>query len=147
MSTRWRFIALIAVPLLVVAGAVLTEAQSASGGGGTLTRGIAFYGPYSGAQYPAAGTGVVPAGSGKSVTKVLLPAFAIPNSGGGQDENHVVVTIQGHYAGYWMVGAKIRPFTSDYGKASGKLIVWLNKPAPADRNIRFSYMTFGIFND
>ena len=147
MVTRWRFIALLIAPLLVLSGAFITRAWSSAEGGGTLTRGIAFYGPYSGAQYPAAGTGIVPAGSDRSVTKVLLPAYAIPNSGGGQDENHVVVTIQGYYAGYWVVGAKIRPFTSDYTHQSGKLIVWLNKPAPARMNIRFSYMTFGIFND
>ena len=147
MSTRWRFVALLAAPILVLTGAFISRAWSSAEGGGTLTRGIAFYGPFSGAQYPAAGTGVVPAGSDRSVTKVLLPAFSIPNSGGGQDENHVVVTIQGHFAGYWVVGAKIRPFTSDYSQQSGKLIVWLNKPAPADANIRFSYMTFGIFND
>jgi hypothetical protein len=146
MATR-RLVAILVAPLLVLAGALITSARSSSEGGGTLTRGIAFYGPFSGAQYPAAGTGVVAAGSDRSVTKVLLPAFAIPNSGGGQDENHVVATIQGHHDGYWIVGAKIKPFVSDYSKESGNLVVWLNKPAPAGTSIRFSYFTFGIFND
>jgi hypothetical protein len=54
---------------------------------------------------------------------------------------------EGHYPGYWVVGAKIKPFTSDYNQASGKLVVWLNQPAPPDTPITFSYFTFGIFND
>jgi len=146
MRTRTRLVAILVAPLLVLGGALIARASSPSGGG-TLTRGIAFYGQSSGAEFPAAGTGSVPGGSSKSVTTILLPAFAIPNAGGGQDENHVVATIQGHFPGYWIVGAKIRPFVSDYGQQSGKLIVWLNKPAPPDTPITFSYLTLGIFND
>jgi hypothetical protein len=114
---------------------------------GARKRGIAFYGPFSGAEFPAAGTGTVPVGSSKSVTTILLPAFVIPNSGGGQDENHVVATIQGHFPGYWIVGAKIKPPVSGYNHESGKLVVWLNKAEPPDTPITFSYFTFGIFND
>ena len=146
MHTRTRLIALLVAPLIVVGGTLIAGAGSTSGGG-TLTQGIAFFGPFSGAEFPAAGTGTVPAGSLRSETTILLPAFSIPNAGGGQDENHVVATIQGHVPGYWIVGAKIRPFVSDYNKESGMLVVWLNKPAPADRPITFSYVTFGIFND
>ncbi len=145
MRTRTWLLTLAVVPSLILGGALVVNA--ASGGGGTLTRGIAFFGEGSGAEFPAAGTGVVTAGSSRSATSVLLPAFAIPNASGGQDENHVVVTIQGHFPGYWIVGAKIKPFVSDYSQQSGTLIVWLNKPAPADTTITFSYMTFGIFND
>jgi hypothetical protein len=147
MTVRLRLVAVFVAALLVLGGALMTSALSSSGGGGTLTRGIAFYGTSSGARFPAAGTGVVPAGSTRSATRILLPAFAIPNAGGGQDENHVVATIEGHVPGYWIVGAKIEPSTSDYTQQSGRLIVWLNKPAPADRSINFSYFTFGIFND
>jgi hypothetical protein len=146
MRTRTRVAALLVAPLLVMGGAFMAGAQSSSGGG-TLTRGIAFYGPFSGAEFPAAGTGTVAAGSSRSVTTILLPAFTIPNAGGGQDENHVVATIRGHVSGDWIVGAKIRPFVSDYNNESGTLVVWLNKPAPADSPITFSYFTFGIFND
>jgi len=146
MRTRTRIAAMLVAALLVIGGAYVAGAQSSSGGG-TLTRGIAFYGPFSGAEFPAAGTGTVAAGSSRSATTILLPAFAIPNAGGGQDENHVVATIQGHVPGYWIVGAKIRPFVSDYNNESGTLVVWLNKPAPPDTPIRFSYFTFGIFND
>ena len=124
----------------------MASAQSSSGGC-TLTRGIAFYGQFSGAEFPAAGTGTVPARSSRSVTSILLPAFAFPNAGGGQDENHVVATIQGNVPGYWIVGAKIRPSVSDYNQQSGTLVVWLNKPAPPNTSITFSYFTFGIFND
>jgi hypothetical protein len=145
MRTRRRFVTLLVAPLLVLAGGVV--AVAASSGGGTLTRGIAFFGESSGADFPAAGTGTVAAGSDRSVTTILLPAFAIPNAGGGQDENHVVATIQGHFPGYWIVGAKIRPAVSDYSQQSGRLRVWLNKPAPAETPITFSYLTFGIFND
>jgi hypothetical protein len=148
MATRRRFIAILVAPLLVLGGALIASAQSSTpSGGGTLTRGIAFFGPFSGAEYPAAGTGTVAARSSRSVTRILLPAFAIPNSGGGQDENHVVATLQGHYPGYWIVGAKIEPAVSGYDQESGKLIVWLNKPAPPGTPISFSYFTFGIFND
>jgi hypothetical protein len=146
MRARTRVVAVVVAPLLVLGGALMAVAQSSSGGG-TLTRGIAFYGLGSGADFPAAGTGMVAAGSSRSVTKILLPAFEIPNASGGGDENHVVATIQGHYPGYWIVGAKIKPFTSDYNQGSGKLVVWLNQPAPPDTPITFSYFTFGIFND
>jgi hypothetical protein len=146
MRTRTWVVAILVTPLLVVGGMLIARAQSSSGGG-TLTRGIAFYGPFSGAQFPAAGTGTVPAGSSKSVTTILLPAFAIPSAGGGQDENHVVATIQGHFPGYWIVGARIKPSVSDYNQQSGKLVVWLNRPAPPDTAITFSFFTFGIFND
>jgi hypothetical protein len=145
MRTRTWIVAIM-VPSLIVAGTLVAVAGSTSGGG-TLTRGIAFFGEGSGAEFPAAGTGVVPADSARSTTKILLPAFTIPNASGGQDENHVVATIQGHFPGYWIVGAKIKPFVSDYGQESGTLVVWLNKPAPADTPIPFSYFTFGIFND
>jgi hypothetical protein len=137
----------VAVPLLVGAGALAAGAFTDPPGGGTLTRGIAFLGPFSGAAFPAAGTGVVAAGQSRAEIKVLLPAFSIPNAGGGQDENHVVATIQGHVPGYWIVGAQIRPFVSDYSQESGTLVVWLNRPVPAGTRIHFSYMTFGIFND
>jgi len=137
---------LLAVPLLVAGGALAARALGPAGGG-TLTNGIAFYGPYSGAQFPAAGTGTVAPGHVSSSIRVLLPAFSIPNAGGGQDENHVVATIQGHVRGYWIVGAEILPSVSDYGRQSGRLVVWLNRPAPRGIEIRFSYMTFGIFND
>lgn len=146
MRTRSRLIAVIVAPALVVSAAFVAGAQSSSGGG-TLTRGIAFFGPFSGAEFPAAGTATFDPGSERSVTTILLPAFTIPNAGGGQDENHVVTTIQGHFPGYWIVGAKITPSVSDYGRESGKLVVWLNKAAPANTPIPFSYMTFGIFND
>jgi hypothetical protein len=146
MRTRTRWVALIVAPVLVAGAAFVAGAQSSSGGG-TLTRGIAFFGPFSGAEFPAAGTATFDPGSQRSVTTILLPAFAIPNAGGGQDENHVLATVQGHFPGYWIVGAKIKPFVSDYGTESGKLIVWLNKAAPVNTPIPFSYMTFGIFND
>lgn len=146
MRTRTRVVAILVAPLLVLGGALMARAQSSSGGG-TLTRGIAFYGESSGAEFPAAGTGTVPSESSKSVTTILLPAFAIPNAGGGQDENHVVATIQGHFPGYWIVGAKVKPSVSDYNQQSGTLVVWLNKPAPPATPITFSYFTFGIFND
>jgi hypothetical protein len=146
MRTRRRFVTLLVVPLLVLGGGVVAVAASSSGGG-ILTRGIAFFGESSGAEFPAAGTGTIAPGSDRSVTTILLPAFAIPNAGGGQDENHVVATIQGHFPGYWIVGAKIKPAVSDYNQQSGKLFVWLNKPAPPDTPITFSYFTFGIFND
>jgi hypothetical protein len=136
----------VAVPLLVAGGALAARALGPAGGG-TLTNGIAFYGPYSGAQFPAAGSGTIAPGHTSASIRVLLPAFSIPNAGGGQDENHVIATIQGYVHGYWIVGAEIRPFVSDYGRQSGRLVVWLNKPAPPGSEIRFSYMTFGIFND
>jgi hypothetical protein len=148
MRTRTRLVALLVAPLLVLGGALVAVAVTSSPpGGGTLTRGIAFFGPFSGAEFPAAGTGTVAPGSTRSETTILLPAFAIPNAGGGQDENRVVATIQGYFPGYWIVGAKIKPPVSDYSKESGTLIVWLNKPAPANTPITFSYLTFGIFND
>ena len=59
----------------------------------------------------------------------------------------MVATIQGHLPGYWIVGAKIKPSVSGYNRQSGKLVIWLNKPAPPDMAITFSYFTFGIFND
>ena len=141
-----KVIVVLAIPLLVGAGALAAEALDPAGGG-TLTRGIAFYGPYSGASFPAAGTGTVAPGHTSTSMKILLPAFSIPNAGGGQDENHVVATILGHVPGYWVVGAEIRPFVSDYGRESGTLVVWLNRPAPPGTAIHFSYATFGIFND
>ena len=148
MRTHTRLIALLAVvTLLVGAGALVARALSSDPGGGTLTRGIAFFGPFSGAEFPAAGTGTVAGGSRRAVITILLPAFAIPNAGGGQDENHVVATVRGDFPGYWIVGAKITPFVSDYARESGKLTVWLNKPARPGTPIPFSYMTFGIFND
>jgi hypothetical protein len=147
MRTRARFIIpLIAVPLLVGGGALAARALDNSGTG-TLTSGVAFFGPYSGANFPAAGTGTISGGSTRAEVKILLPAFSIPNAGGGADENHVLAMIQGHFPGYWIVGAQIRPFVSDYTQESGTLIVWLNKPAPRGTHIPFSYMTFGIFND
>lgn len=146
MTIGRSLVATLVVAVLVLSGALVVAAQSSSGGG-TLTRGIAFYGPFSGARFPAAGTGTVTPGSARSATRILLPAFSIPNAGGGQDENHVVATIQGHVPGYWIVGAKIRPSVSDYTKQSGRLIVWLNQPAPPERAIHFSYFTFGIFQD
>ena len=146
MRTRAWIVAIVVAPMLVLGGALIAGALTPSGGG-SLTRGIAFYGPFSGAEFPAAGTGTVAPGSARSETTILLPAFAIPNAGGGQDENHVVVTLQGHFPGYWVVGARIKPPVSGYSKESGTLIVWLNKPAPANTPIAFSYLTFGIFND
>lgn len=140
-------VAIVLAIALLLAGGALAERVLDPPGGGTLTEGIAFNGPFSGAQFPAAGTGVIAPGHDRAVVTVLLPAFSIPNAGGGQDENHVVATIQGNVPGYWIVGAKIRPFISDYSQESGTLVVWLNEPAPPGVRIRFSYMTFGIFND
>ena len=145
MRARRASTVVLAAAVLVAAGTFIAGALSP--GGGTLTQGIAFFGPYSGAEPPAAGTGTFHAGSVRSVTTILLPAFSVPNADGGQDENHVVATIQGHHPGYWIVGARITPFISGYDKESGTLIVWLNKPAPSDTPISFSYLTFGIFND
>ena len=139
-------LALLLVPVLVGGGALVAGARDPSGGG-ILTRGVAFYGPFSGAQYPAAGTGTVAPGHASASIRVLLPAFSIPNAGGGQDENHVVATIRGHVPGYWVVGAEIRPFVSGYDREAGRLLVWLNKPAPPGTPIDFAYLTFGIFND
>jgi len=146
MRIRTYAVSVLLAALLVLVGTLIADARSPAGGG-TLTRGIAFFGPGSGAEFPAAGTGTVTAGSRRSVTTILLPAFVIPNASGGQDENHVVATIQGNVPGYWIVGAQITPFVSDYSKQSGKLKVWLNKPAPPNTPIKFSYFTFGIFND
>jgi hypothetical protein len=146
MSARVRrLVVLLAVPLLVGGGALAAWALTSNPGGGTLTRGIAFDGLGSGEEFPGAGTGIIPAGSAKAVVTILLPAFAIPGAGGGGDENHVVATLQGHHVGYWIVGARISPFTSDYNRDSGTLVVWLNKPATTP--ISFSFLSFGIFND
>jgi hypothetical protein len=146
MRTRARrFVVLLAVLLLVGGGALAARALTSNPGGGTLTRGIAFDGLGSGEEFPPAGTGTVHAGSSKAEVTILLPAFAIPGAGGGGDENHVVATIQGYRPGYWIVGAKIRPFHSDYNRNAGTLVVWLNKPATSP--ISFSFLAFGIYND
>jgi hypothetical protein len=143
MRSHARLVVSLTVVLLIVAGALIAHAQSS--GGGTRTQGISFFGPGSGAEFPAAGSGAFQTGSSRAVIQILLPAFSIPGSNGGQDENHVIATIRGHFPGYWIMGARITPFVSDYSHASGTLKVWLNKPA--NTRIPFSYLTFGIFND
>ena len=66
----------------------------------------------------------------------MLLAYAL-GTGGGQDENHVVAIIQGHASGYCIVGARIKPFISDNGNESGRLVVWLTEPAPENSSISF----------
>lgn len=148
MPTWARRLAVIAaVPTLIGGGMLIARAADPSSppGLGTITNGIAFYGTPSGSNFPAAGLGTVARGSAVARERILLPAFEIPGAGGGQDENHVVATIKGHHAGYWIIGAAIRPAESGYDQESGTLVVWLNKPANVP--IHFSYLTFGIFND
>jgi hypothetical protein len=114
-------------------------------GKGTLTQGISFPGPFSGPTTSTAGVGHVPEGSDTGKVKILLPAYTIPNAGGGQDENHALAVLQGHVAGLWIVGVRVTPGVSDYNKSTGTLTVWLNKPAPS--RVAFSYLAFGLFND
>jgi hypothetical protein len=150
VKTGVRFVVLLAVG----AGAVgLASSARASGpclgcpdpGTGTLTQDISFPGLDTGITATTAGGGTFEPGSARATVKVLLPAYTIPNAGGGQDENHVVAIIRGHVPGYWIVGAKVVPFSSNYDRPLGTLVVWLNKPA--ETPISFSYMEFGIFQD
>jgi hypothetical protein len=148
MTTRRSLLALAATAALLTAG--LTGYAVAGGsapppGTGTLTNGVSFFGPYSGADASTAGHGSF--ASGESVTKVTirLPAYTIPNAGGGQDENHALALIEGHHPGLWITSAEVRPGISDYNRPNGKLVVWLNKPAPEP--ISFAYWTFGLFQD
>lgn len=133
--------------LMTGAGAGYAVASSASGppGTGTLSQGYSVPGPFSGADASTAGTGVVPAGSRRAVITVRLPAFTIPNAGGGQDENHAVVTVEGSTPGVWVTSARVTPGVSGYSQANGKLIVLLNKKAPTD--VTVAYWTFGVFQD
>jgi hypothetical protein len=140
---RARLVVSLVVVALIVTGVFVAQAQEA--GSGTFVNGILFNGPGSGAD-PTAGSGAFHAGSARADLTVLLPSAL--GYQGGQDENHVLATIRGNYPGYWIRGARIRPFapSGTYPlPESGTLTVWLNKAA--NTTIPFSYMTFGINND
>jgi hypothetical protein len=110
-----------------------------------LTEGISFPGPFSGADASTAGHSSFAPGATRATVTIRLPAYTIPNAGGGQDENHALALVEGHHPGVWITGAVIRPAVSGYDRPNGTLVVWLNKPAP--QRISFSYLTFGIFQD
>jgi hypothetical protein len=133
--------------VLTGAGTGYAVAGSASGpsGQGTLSEGYAVPGPFSGADASTAGTGVIPAGSRRGTITVRLPAFTIPNAGGGQDENHAIVTVEGSTSGVWVTSAHVIPAVSGYNRANGTLVVRLNKKAPVD--VHVAYWTFGVFQD
>ncbi|MGC4112859.1 MAG: MFS transporter [Nocardioides sp.] len=133
--------------LLTGAGTGYAVAASAGGtpGQGTLSEGYSVPGPFSGADASTAGTGVIKAGSQKARITVRLPAFTIPNAGGGQDENHAIVTVEGTTTGVWVTSARVTPSVSGYDRSTGTLVVRLNKKAPAD--VTVAYWTFGVFQD
>jgi hypothetical protein len=133
--------------VLVGAGTGYAVASSASGppGQGTLSQGFSVPGPFSGAKASTAGTAVIHAGARRGTAKVRLPAFTIPNAGGGQDENHVIATVEGSTSSVWVTSARVTPAVSGYDRADGTLIVRLNKPAPSD--VHIAYWTFGVFED
>jgi hypothetical protein len=142
--------------VMVAAGAALLLAGGGTGyavaasshgppGQGTLSEGYSVPGPFSGADASTAGTGVIKAGTRRGTITVRLPAFTIPNAGGGQDENHAVVTVEGNTQGVWVTGAHVVPAVSGYARANGTLVVTLNKKAPVD--VTVAYWTFGVFQD
>jgi hypothetical protein len=146
MNTR---LMLAAGAALVLAGAGTGYAVAASTDGppgqGTLSEGYSVPGPFSGAEASTAGTAVIPAGSKKGRITVRLPAFTIPNAGGGQDENHAVVTVEGSTSGIWVTSAHVTPAVSGYDRSNGTLVVRLNRRAPVD--VHVAYWTFGVFQD
>jgi len=133
--------------VIVALASLMTITEGGSAGGGILTQGIAFFGPFSGAENLAAGSGFVPEGKSSTTMKVLLPAFSIPHAGGGQDENHVIVSGRTHIDGIWVTSGEILPAVSGYDKQAGTLTVHLNAKVPKGKKFYFEFLTFGNFND
>lgn len=134
--------------LLMVGGGTgyaVAAATDGTPGQGTLSEGYSVPGPFSGAAASTAGTGVIKAGSQKGRITVRLPAFTIPNAGGGQDENHAIVTVEGSTSGIWVTSARVVPGVSGYDQSTGTLVVRLNRRAPVD--VHVAYWTFGVFQD
>jgi hypothetical protein len=144
-----RLVAVLSMMALLLVGGLtgyaVADSLAAPAGGGTLTEGVSFPGPFSGADASTAGHASFAAGTSRATVTIRLPAYTIPNAGGGQDENHALALIEGHQPGLWITGAVVRPGVSGYGRANGTLVVWLNRPAP--QRVSFAYWAFGIFQD
>jgi len=144
MITR-RTLAVLGVAALLTGGLTGYAVAGGTSGTGILTDGVSFPGPFSGADASTAGHATFAEGATRTTVTIRLPAFTIPNAGGGQDENHALALLEGHHPGVWIVGARVRPGISGYNRSNGQLVVWLNKPAPGP--ISFAYWTFGLFQD
>lgn len=147
--TARRIFALVGTSILLftagLTGYALADDSSGPPGGGTLSQGYSVYGPFSGADASTAGFGTFAEGTTRATVTIRLPAYTIPNAGGGQDENHALALLQGRHPGVWIIGAQVQPGISGYDTPRGTLVVWLNRPAPTA--ITFAYWTFGIFQD